>query len=156
MAMQQGDPALLETDAAARLLSSTIPARLAYLWGDGTPRVIPIWFHWEDGELVMGSVASAPKVAAIQAHPEIAVTIDENDFPNGVLLLRGRAEVTIVTGVVPEYAAAARRYFGEKGEEWVAQLPADGQMARIALRPPWVGLLDFQTRFPSVMGGVQG
>jgi hypothetical protein len=31
-----------------------------------------------------------------------------------VLLLRGRAEVTDVTGVAPEYAQAARRYLGEE------------------------------------------
>ena len=27
------------------------------------------------------------------------------------------------------------------------------RMARIALRPAWAGLLDFQTRLPSALGG---
>jgi hypothetical protein len=27
-------------------------------------------------------------------------------------------------------------------------------MARIAVRPAWVGLIDFQTRLPDVQGGV--
>jgi hypothetical protein len=29
-------------------------------------------------------------------------------------------------------------------------------MAHIALRPAWVGIVDFQTRLPSGLGGVTG
>jgi hypothetical protein len=155
--MRQGDLALLRTEIAERLLHSTIPARLAYSWHDGTPRVVPIWFHWDGEDVVVASVASAPKVAAIEANPDVAITIDDNAFPHDVLLVRGRAAVTTMGGVVPEYAAAAKRYFGEaQGAAWVDQLPPDGEMARIAVRPTWVGILDFKTRFPSALGGVQG
>lgn len=45
MAGHQGDLALLNDPIAQALLQSTIPARLAYSWTDGTPRVVPIWFH---------------------------------------------------------------------------------------------------------------
>jgi hypothetical protein len=50
-----------------------------------------------------------------------------------------------------EYAAAARRYFGdEQGAVWVEQL--SGQpMARISVTPSWVAVLDFETRFPSAL-----
>lgn len=157
MHMRQGDLGLLSSETAQRLLTSTIPARLAYTWHDGTPRVVPIWFHWDGTDVVMGSVASAPKVAAIEARPDVAITIDDNAFPHDVLLLRGRASVTTVNGVVHEYALAAKRYFGdEAGGAWVEQLPPDSVMARIAVRPSWVGVLDFRTRFPSALGGVQG
>jgi hypothetical protein len=40
IARPQGDPRLLESDVARRLLSCTIPARVAYLAVDGTPRVV--------------------------------------------------------------------------------------------------------------------
>ena len=49
MAGHQGDLALLDDPVAQTLLQSTIPARLAYSWTDGTPRVVPIWFHWTGG-----------------------------------------------------------------------------------------------------------
>ena len=45
LAVKQGDLSLLEHPASQELLSSKIPARLAYVWTDGTPRVIPIWFY---------------------------------------------------------------------------------------------------------------
>jgi hypothetical protein len=39
--LPQGDPRLLESDVARRLLICTIPARVAYLAVDGTPRTVP-------------------------------------------------------------------------------------------------------------------
>jgi hypothetical protein len=41
MALAQGDRRLLETDVARRLLSSTIPAHVAYIATDGTLRILP-------------------------------------------------------------------------------------------------------------------
>ena len=64
----------------------------------------------------------------------------------------GVANVTRQTGVVPEYALAAVRYFGdEQGRAWVAQFPADLPMVRVAVRPQHVTILDFETRFPSAI-----
>ena len=86
-------------------------------------------------------------------HPDVALTIDTNQPPNKVLLIRGIARVEIVDGVAAEYAAAAERYLGEEqGRAWVEQVRAIApQMARIAIRPTWVGFLDFETRFPSAI-----
>ena len=54
-----------------------------------------------------------------------------------VLLLRGIATVEHTDCVVPEYAAAAKRYFGPKqGSAWVAQLEEMGlAWARIGITP---------------------
>jgi len=158
MAGHQGDLALLNDPIAQALLQSTIPARLAYSWTDGTPRVVPIWFHWTGEELVMASLPGASKVPALRAHPDVAVTIDTEGFPAEVLLVRGQAEVTDVDGVVPEYAQAARRYLGEgAADDFLAQVDRPGaKMHRIAVRPGWVGVLDFQTRLPAPLGGVLG
>jgi hypothetical protein len=54
---------------------------------------------------------------------------------------------------VPEYAVAAERYFGrEQGQAWVEKLRSMiPGMVRITITPEWVGLLDFQTRFPSAL-----
>jgi len=58
-----------------------------------------------------------------------------------------------VEGIVPEYIAAAERYFGrEQGEAWIGQLrKMIPSMVKITITPEWVGLLDFQTRFPSAL-----
>jgi hypothetical protein len=149
-ALKQGDVRLLEAEVAQRLLASTELARLAYVAADGTPRVFPMLFHWTGTEVVMSTFAGASKIAALRAKPDIAITIDTSSTPPEVLLLRGRASVTDVDGVVPEYIDAHRRYGGEEqAAAALAEVDHPGtKMARIALRPEWVGLLDFQTRFP--------
>ena len=148
---QQGDLALLDDPVAKALLSSTAPARLAYQWLDGTPRVVPIWFHWNGTELVLGTPPRAPKLRALAAHPRVAVTIDQADWPYKVLLIRGDASVENLDRMSPEYEEAALRYFGqEQGRAWADQL-RDAPSARIRIRPTWVGILDFETRFPSAL-----
>jgi hypothetical protein len=44
--LPQGDRRLLDSAVAQRLLASAVPARVGYTAGDGTPRVVPSWFHW--------------------------------------------------------------------------------------------------------------
>jgi len=164
MTIEQGDLRLLESDAAGRLLTSTIPARYAYMALDGTPRVVASWFEWTGEELVLPTFISAPhvshaayRVRALRAHPDVAVTVDTETFPPEVLSIRGRAEITESDGVAPEYAQAAQRYLGsEQATAYLAQLDHPStRMARIAVRPTWVGLLDFQTRMPSALGGTR-
>ena len=153
MATVQGSLALLNDPVAQKLLQSTIPARLAYVWPDGSPRVLPIWFHWNGEEIVLGTPPTAPKVEALRQNPKVALTIDGNEWPYKVLVIRGTASVEVIEGVVPEYAAAAERYFGkEQGPVWVEQVKGlFSQMGRVRIQPEWVGILDFEQRWPSAV-----
>ncbi len=154
-AVAQGDLNLLQHPASQELLHSRIPARLAYIATDGTPRVVPIWFHWNGKEIVMASPPKAPKLKALAKNPKVSLTIDENEFPQKVLLIRGSARLENVEGIAPEYEACAARYFDAKqAEAWLRQLRGMiSAMVRIRVTPEWVGLLDFQTRFPSALSG---
>jgi len=149
--VNQGSLELLRDPVAESLLGSVNPARLAYTWTDGSPRVVPIWFHWDGDQFVLGTPPKAPKLKALAADPRVALTIDDNTWPHQVLFVRGQATVELLENVCPEYELAATRYFGpEQGPAWVGTL-REKPMARIAITPNWVGILDFQTRFPSAL-----
>jgi hypothetical protein len=160
--LPQGSLELLDTPLAKELLASTIPARVAYTAKDGTPRIVATWFQWVDGELVMPTFVKAPHVpapaarlAALRARPDVAVSIDTEGAPAQVLMIRGKAEVTEVDGIDADYAASARQYLGDEGAaQYLAMADQpDTRMARITVRPTWVGLLDFAGgRLPGVMG----
>lgn len=160
-AVPQGSPELLDTPLAQRLLASAIPARVAYTAKDGTPRIAPSWFQWTGGELVMPTFIQAPHVAAparrlaaLRARPDVAVSIDTESTPAQVLMVRGKAQVTEIDGIDPDYAASARQYLGEEAAgQYLAMADQPGtRMARITVRPTWVGLLDFAgDRLPGVM-----
>ncbi len=155
--LPQGDLRLLDTPVAARLLASAIPARLAYVAEDGTPRVVPTWFHWTGEELVMPTFYAAPhirrparRIASLRVNPAVALSIDTDAQPPHVLLVRGRATIEDVDGVAPEYESSARLYLGDEAAAGLLSMVDDPstRMARIAVRPAWVGLLDFETRLP--------
>lgn len=158
MQIPQGDARLLEDPTARRLLASTELARVAYLARDGTPWVIPMLFcwdgtelvHWDGTELVLPTFAGSHKAASMRRYPAIALTIDTKWPPLEVAQLRGSAEIVDLDGIAPECALAQHRYYGNDqggaNTEQVAQ--SGGAMKRILFRPEWVGVLDFQSRFP--------
>lgn len=153
MPTKQGGLELLNDPVAQEMLQAPFPMRLAYNWTDGTPRVVPIGFHWDGTDLVIGSPPGAPKLNALQANPKVAITIDSNQMPYHVLLIRGTAQMTTHEGIIPEYTAYCFRYMGrEGGEAWLQQVSQlIKTMVRIAIRPEWVGILDFETRLPSAV-----
>jgi Pyridoxamine 5'-phosphate oxidase len=150
--MPQNDLAVLQDPVAQELLSSRQPARLAYVWTDGTPRVVPIWFHWDGRVVTLGTPVRAPKLRALARNPSVGLTIDDStSYPYKALLLRGQASVETLDDVSPEYEASARRYFGDaQGEAWVSQMRGM-PMARISIEPTSAHVLDFVTRFPSAL-----
>ncbi|MCK6579565.1 MAG: pyridoxamine 5'-phosphate oxidase family protein [Anaerolineae bacterium] len=152
MVTKQGDVALLRDPVAEELLRSRNLAHLAYIWSDGTPRVVPIWFHWNGQAMVFGTFASAPKLKAIRSGSKLAATITSAD-PSRVLYIRGTARLEVVDGVVPEYVLAAKRYLGDAaGTGWIQQVGSlFPQTTRITLVPEWAGVLDFEQRLPSAI-----
>jgi hypothetical protein len=137
----------LAIPGAQELLTSASMARLAYLGPDGTPRVIPIAFYWTGDQVVVSTAATAPKVAALQARPDVALTIDAGDTPDQArsVSIRGRVSVEIIDGVPEEYLAAAGKTMDPDAvaqfEQACRQLY--DQMARIAITPSWVRFFDF-------------
>jgi hypothetical protein len=153
MVTQQGSLDLLNDPVAQDLLQSHIPARLAYTWTDGTPRVVPIGFHWTGEELALGTFPDAPKMQALEDGAKVAVSIDSDRMPYKVLLIRGVVRMNVVEGIAPEYASMTRRIMGEEqAGQWLENMrPLTPQMAVIYIRPEWVGILDSETRFPSAL-----
>ena len=86
----------------------------------------------------------------------MALTIDTEDAVPHVLSIRGIATVTQHAAVVPEYELSAYRYLGDDAAQALLARLDDPVtvMARIAVRPTWVGLIDFDTRLPAALGGV--
>ncbi len=153
MSTHQGDLALLDDPVAQRLLQSTIPARLAYNWHDGTPRVIPIGFHWTGTEIALGTPPDAPKMKALHNGAKVALTVDSDSMPYKVLMVRGSVRTDTVEGIAPEYETMTKRVLGEEqGQAWLENMrPICPRMARVFIKPEWAGILDFETRFPSAL-----
>src|SRR2546423_2800332 len=131
----------LSAPGAQELLAST-SAHLAYIAKDGTPRVMPVGVFWTGDQFVISTATTAPKVAALSAHPDVALTIDGGNTPDQAraLSIRGQASVEIIDGVVAENLAAARKAM-DAGAAAEVEHNARGmyeQMSRISITPRWV------------------
>src|SRR5262249_26415767 len=132
------------------LLHSPLLAHLAYVAPDGTPRIMPIWFAWEYGEVVFCSVIVAMKLKTLRNGSKVSLAIDRPAWPYPRLLIRGTVSTTEYAGVVPGYRDTAIRYLGEQyGSMFVGAIDdMKMPMKRIAVKPTWVGLYDFESRMP--------
>ena len=145
---------VLARPLSRELLSSSIPARLAYVGLDGAPRAIPIGFWWTGAQLLIATVPASAKVAALRRNPRVALTIDtQQAWPPRVLLIRGTARVDLVDGVPEFYLEAARKTVpAEHFADWEQGVRGlYEQMARITVEPEWAKLLDFETTLPKAV-----
>jgi hypothetical protein len=145
---------VLAKPISQELLGSSIPARLAYVGVDGSPRVIPIAFLWNGEQVVMATVPKSAKVRALRQSPRVALTIDTQDqWPPRVLLIRGPALVELVDGVPDAYIEAARKVTpAEHFEDWEQGVRAlYDQMVVITIEQDWAKLLDFETTLPKAV-----
>jgi hypothetical protein len=101
----------------------------------------------------MWTTPNAPKVSALRRDPRVAVTIDTNDFPPKVLLVRGTADVEEVAGVPQGYVEAGHKMVDDEHfGEWEAGVKGlYDSMVEIRITPTWAKILDFETRIPSAV-----
>lgn len=142
---------LMNTDPfVQRLLQAPIPARIAYVAKDGSPRVVPVSYLWNGKGFVFASPPDWPKIKALTVNPQVAITVDTNDFPPIILLARGTAVIAFDQGLPDEYVEASRRIVGEERmPEWEANVRSENRnMALVTVIPSWIKIIDFETRFP--------
>jgi nitroimidazol reductase NimA-like FMN-containing flavoprotein (pyridoxamine 5'-phosphate oxidase superfamily) len=132
---------------AQELLRHASLVRLAYSGHDGSPRVVPVGFHWDGHDVLVFTAPTAPKVKALSARPTVALTIDTDDTPATAkaLLIRGTAAIEIVEGVPEEYLDASTKVFDDaQRQAFEAQVRQTYErMARIAITPRWARFYDF-------------
>ena len=109
--------------------------------------MIPVGFFRTGDQFVISTATTSPKVTALSARPDVALSIDTGNTPDQAraLSIRGRANVEIVDGVVEEYLAAARRTMDAEAAAQFEQNCREmyDQMARIAITPRWVRFYGF-------------
>jgi len=125
----------------ANLVSLAMPAHLATLDPAGFPRVIPIWFLWEDGSFYLSSGPQSRHVQDLGRDPRagLCLTIEESQTETGYrpfrqIMVRGLAHVLPDTD-----ASWARKLIGKyiPGEAGMrrARLEAGKPHVVIVLRP---------------------
>jgi PPOX class probable F420-dependent enzyme len=137
-----------------RFLAEPRSASLAYSRRDGSPFVVPVWFRWRDGEVLIGTGAADPKVAAIRRNPRVTVLVHDDRAPYRAAIIDGDASIEVLgpddsdptDGIAVHYLG---RIGGEVYKEQMAESGAfDNGRAIIRIRPNVIRTNDGSAALP--------
>jgi hypothetical protein len=127
---------------AALILARPIVAQLGFHGLDGYPHVLPVWFEYREGELLIASPAAAYKGRALARDGRAALSVSTVERP--YLIVSAVGDATVEQLPEPEriefVTAIAARYLGAEGgrqyvEAWIhGGHPGDGELIRIRPR----------------------
>jgi PPOX class probable F420-dependent enzyme len=86
--------------------------------GPGTrPHHVPVWFCWQDPEVLVFSMPATQKVANLRRHPQVALTLDSAAGGQDIVLTEGRARVVAADAIEHMAALFAGKYEAIVGGE---------------------------------------
>ena len=97
-------PRAMTDDEIAELLALDVPAHLATIDNDGSPRVTPIWFVWHEGAFYMSSVEDKIQLRNLERDTTASICVDiegpdEGGYrPNRQVKAKGRVRLFPVDG----------------------------------------------------------
>lgn len=113
-------PAMTKTQLHDFLMRPNI-AKIATIGDDGSPYLVPVWYHWDGHFLYMAGRKRSEWVGHIAKRPRVAVLVDETVPPLRRVLFVGTAELVEPGPEWKEYSAAvSKKYMGEGGEKYAS------------------------------------
>jgi PPOX class probable F420-dependent enzyme len=106
-----------ERDARAiARLESDIIGWLTTVNPDGQPQTFPIWYLWQDGEVLIYGDRRARRNANLETNPRVGFHLNDDGKGDGIVVLEGEARIDTATPPVtdnPAYLAKYRRLIDE-------------------------------------------
>ncbi len=143
-------PKLTESELASFLTEPGHLLRLGTIDADGTPRVVPIWFAYVDGEIQFTPRGPSVFLANIRREPRVGLSIDEDPLPYRKVSVQGRARIVHEPGNDDAwrdlYRAIAKRYVDADAADAYVDNTIDQPRALIAV--PLAGSVVTTWRMP--------
>jgi len=113
MVFDSGSPA--DAHALARLGGDKV-AWLTTVTPAGQPQTFPVWFLWEDGEVLVYSSKKARRNANIAANPHVSVHLADDGSGGDLVVLEGTARIDEATPPADQHPAYMAKY-----TEWMVR-----------------------------------
>jgi nitroimidazol reductase NimA-like FMN-containing flavoprotein (pyridoxamine 5'-phosphate oxidase superfamily) len=88
-------PKLTDQEMMDFLAERSHLARIATVRADGSPSVVPVWFIFEGGKVLITPRKHSAFLQNLQGEPRVAITIDEEAGRYRKVLFEGKAEILI-------------------------------------------------------------
>jgi PPOX class probable F420-dependent enzyme len=77
---------------------------------DGTPQPNPVWFLYEDGEILVYSLHSANRLTHIRQRPQVSLNFDSNGSGGDVIVIAGLARIAPDEQLPSEHPGYVAKY----------------------------------------------
>ncbi len=130
-------PKLTDNEVAEFLNERGHLARIATVRPDGSPSVVPVWFIFEGGKVLITPRKHSEFLANLQREPRVAITIDEDAGRYRKVLFQGAAEILYKVGEDRKwddvYRRIACRYIDESSADYYLTETRDQPRALIGI-----------------------
>jgi PPOX class probable F420-dependent enzyme len=122
-------------EIVARLDRATV-IWLTTVSADGQPQTSPVWFLWQDGRVVVYSLAAAPRVRNLRSNPRVALNLDGDGDGGAVVTMEGLAVLDDTGAPSTELPAYQAKYLVRITDYgWTAESFARDYPQRIVITP---------------------
>jgi PPOX class probable F420-dependent enzyme len=140
-------PELTETEFHT-LLSDALILRLGTQNEDGSIHLAPVWFAYEEPELILGTQAASRKIRNIERDPHVTALVDVSEPTLIGAIIYGTARVDRSPQVKPARERIFSRYMDtESATELTESLAARWDPALIRITPQRVVSFDYRKGF---------
>jgi hypothetical protein len=121
-------------------------ARLGTINEDGTVHISPVFFNYENGQILMASQEPSRKIRNIKRNYNVSVLIDSTDVPFKGALVYGTAELDYEDIIPKRVAIFARRPWDpspEEGEKYARKLSEKWSCVIVRVTPQRIVSFDY-------------
>jgi hypothetical protein len=135
-------PAMTEEELATFLNKAQF-ARLGTFNQDGTIHIAPIFFKYEQGQILMATQAPSRKVRNIKRNKNVTVLIDTTDVPFKGALIYGTAELDYEDVINQRIGIFEKRLSRQEGETYARRLAGKWKCVIIRITPERIASFDY-------------
>jgi PPOX class probable F420-dependent enzyme len=95
--------------AEARLKEEEV-AWMTTVRSDGQPQTVPVWFLWDDEEILIYSQPNRQKLRNITRNPRVGLNLNSNEQGNDIVRLEGTANIDEDAPLSSEVAPYVEKY----------------------------------------------
>ena len=135
-------PALTENELVSFLEQAQF-ARLGTINEDGTIHIAPIFFKYENGQILMATQEPSRKVRNIKRNKNVTVLIDKTEVPFKGALIYGTAELDYEDVIQKRIGIFEKRLSREDAETYAKRLSSKWQCVIVRITPTHIASFDY-------------
>jgi PPOX class probable F420-dependent enzyme len=134
-------------DEIVPFLEQPLIAKLCTHNNDGSIHIVPIWFKYDDGDILFGTQEVTQKVRNIKRNSQVSVLIDTQEPTLQGVILTGHAELEY-ENVIPMRISIFSKYVGsENAPGFAERLASTWTPVIIRVKPDHIVTFDYSKGF---------